>query len=186
MSILVIFGIAFGLAMDAFAASVACGVILCGASWKQIARLSFYFGFFQFMMPIIGWLAGLTIRQWIDSYDHWVAFWLLGFIGLKMIRESFIKHEDREYTTDPTRGLTALTLAIATSLDALAIGLVFATKAMSVWYPSVIIGLVAAGMTALGMSIGCRIGPRLGQKMELLGGLVLLGIGLKILAEGLI
>jgi len=179
---MVILGIAFGLAMDAFAASIACGVILCGVSPRQIFRLSFHFGLFQFAMPVIGWLAGLSIIGWVESFDHWIAFVLLGFIGGKMIWESFHSFEERSQSgNDPTRGLSLVSLSIATSIDALAVGLVFATEKVRILYPCIVIGLVAGIMTALGMAIGCRIGARFGSRMERIGGAVLIVIGLKIL-----
>lgn len=182
MSTWVILGIAFGLAMDAFAAAIACGVILCGVSRRQVFRLSFHFGLFQFAMPVIGWLAGLSIIGWVEAFDHWIAFGLLGFIGGKMIWESFHSFEQRARSGhDPTRGISMVSLSIATSIDALAVGLVFATERVRILYPSIVIGLVAALMTALGMVIGCRIGARFGSRMERIGGFVLILIGLKIL-----
>ena len=183
MSVLTIFGIALGLAMDAFAVSIASSAVLRDVTRRQIFRLSFHFGFFQFMMPVIGWLAGLSVADYIAAYDHWVAFGLLAFIGGRMIYESFAKEEKLKETADPTRGLTLVMLSIATSIDALAVGLSFAMLQVKIWYPSVIIGLVAAGMTVIGMRIGGRLGKRFGHRMELIGGLVLIGIGVKILIE---
>jgi len=169
--------------MDAFAVSIASSAVLRDVTRRQIFRLSFHFGFFQFMMPVIGWLAGLSIADHIASYDHWVAFGLLAFIGGRMIYESFAKKEKLKETADPTRGLTLVMLSIATSIDALAVGLSFAMLQVRIWYPSVIIGLVAAAMTVIGMRIGGRLGARFGRRMELIGGLVLIGIGIKILIE---
>ena len=169
--------------MDAFAVAVASGVVLCGASRRQVFRLSFHFGLFQFMMPVIGWLAGLSIRIWVDAWDHWVAFALLAFIGGKMIVESFQPSDERDSDKDPTRGMTLVLLSIATIIDALAVGISFAMIDINIWYPCVIIGLVAAGMTAIGMRIGCRVGTKFGHRMEMAGGVVLILIGAKILLQ---
>jgi manganese efflux pump family protein len=179
-----IIGIAFGLAMDAFAVAIAAGLSLRQLHGHQVFRLAFHFGLFQFMMPILGWLAGQTMHRWIAAFDHWVAFALLAFIGGKMFRESF--HEERrEAGDDPTRGWLLLTLSIATSIDALAVGLSLAFLRVSIWMPSVVIGVVAATMTALGMTFGSRLGARFGKWAERTGGLVLIGIGLRILVSHL-
>ena len=135
-------------------------------------------------MPILGWLAGLSVREYIEAYDHWVAFGLLGFIGGKMIFESREMKPDKKQG-DPTRGWTLVGLSVATSIDALAVGLSMAMLGVSVWVPSVIIGVVAGVMSALGMHLGRRLGQVFGQRMELVGGLVLVGIGVKILVEHL-
>ena len=177
-------GIALGLAMDAFAVSIAAGLTVRPFSGRHVFRLAFHFGLFQALMPILGWLAGQTINQWIADFDHWVAFVLLGFVGGKMLIESF-RPEDEKPTGDPTRGWMLVTLSLATSIDALAVGLSLAMLNVSVWMPSVIIGLVAAAMTALGMTTANRLGARLGRWAERLGGVVLLGIGARILATHL-
>jgi len=185
VSFITIVGIAFGLAMDAFAVSIASSAALRDVSARQMFRLSFHFGFFQFMMPVVGWLAGLSVARWIEAYDHWAAFGLLAFIGGRMIYGAFGKNDKFHTTGDPTRGVTLVMLSVATSIDALAVGLSFAMLKVSAWYPSLIIGVVAAGMTLIGMNIGGRLGARFGKRMELIGGLVLIGIGVKILVEHL-
>ena len=183
MSFITIIGIAFGLAMDAFAVSIAVSASLKGVSRSQTLRLSFYFGLFQFLMPVIGYFAGISVARFISAYDHWVALSLLTFIGGRMVIGSF--GEDREIKAgeDPTRGITLIVLSIATSIDALAVGLSFAMLKVNVWYPSAIIGVVAFAMTSLGMNIGSRLGAKFGHRMELVGGIVLIGIGIKILIE---
>ncbi len=181
MSLLIIFGIALGLAMDTFAIGIVTGAVLPRLTFHHFFRLSFYFGFFQFMMPILGWWAGRTIATQIEAYDHWVAFGLLAFIGGRMIKESFSKKEREHKIKDPTRGLPLLLLSLATSIDALAIGLSLAMLHVDIWLPSVIIGLVTAAMTCLGLALGLRLGKRFGKHMEQVGGLVLIGIGIKIL-----
>jgi len=179
-----VIGIAFGLAMDAFAA-IAAGLAIRKINARHIFRLAFHFGLFQFVMPVLGWLAGQTLHQWISAFDHWIAFVLLGFIGGKMIWESFGSEEHRGDKGDPTRGWLLLTLSIATSIDALAVGLSLAFLRVSIWGPSVVIGIVAAGMTALGMTFGSRLGARFGKWAERAGGLVLAGIGVRILVSHL-
>ena len=179
-----IIGIAIGLAMDAFAVSVAAGLIIPALTYRHIFRLAFHFGLFQFLMPIVGWLAGRTISEYIHGYDHWIAFGLLTFIGGKMLREAFRPEHERS-KADPTRGLLLVTLSIATSLDALAVGLSMAFLQISVWMPSVVIGLVAGTLTALGIAFGNRISGRFGRLAEILGGLVLVGIGLQTLVSHL-
>lgn len=185
MSFLSIVLIAVGLGMDAFAVSIGVGLSAKRLSLRPILRLSFHFGFFQFMMPILGWLAGRTVSHYIEAYDHWVAFFLLACIGGKMIVDAFGKEEAVDYN-DPTRGSSLVVLSIATSIDALAVGLGFAVLDIGIVYPSVIIGVVAFAMTAVGMVFGDRLGRIGGKRIEILGGLILIGIGLKILVEHLI
>jgi len=182
MDLLSLLGIAFALAMDAFAVALAAGALLHPVTGRQQFRLGFHFGLFQALMPILGWLAGMTIQEWIRAYDHWVAFALLAFVGGKMIHEAFADEDERN-TSDPSRGLTMVALSIATSIDALAVGLTLAMLAIDVWFPALVIGLVAGGMTLLGMRLGGRVGAIWGRRVEVLGGTVLIGIGLKILLE---
>lgn len=183
MSFWYVLGIALGLAMDAFAVSVAASIQVAKLDAGHVLRLAFSFGFFQFMMPVIGWLAGRGLSQWLTAVDHWVAFALLAAIGGKMLWESF--HPSDGSCKDPTRGWMLLTLAVATSIDALALGLSLALLEVSIWMPSVIIGIVAALLSALGATFGCRLGRRFGVWAERFGGLVLLGIGLRILISHL-
>ncbi len=137
--------------------------------------------FFQFAMPLAGWLAGRTVAAHISRYDHWVAFLLLVLVGGKMIWDSF--HHEKELTRvgDPTRGMTLLVLSVATSIDALAVGLSLAFLKAPIIHAGVIIGVVCFLMTAAGMVFGRKLGRLFGKKAELVGGLVLLGIGIKIL-----
>lgn len=182
MSWLTIVGIAFGLAMDALAVSIATGLHLKELTPRQIFRMSFHFGLFQCLMPIVGWLAGLTVADVISAVDHWVAFGLLVLIGGKMIVDS--RSEQAGPATDPTRGMMLVTLSVATSIDALAVGLSFALLGVSVWIPAIIIGVVTAILSMLGMLFGARLGRRWGIWAARLGGLVLVGIGIKIVIEG--
>ena len=183
MSFWYLIGIALGLAMDAFAVSVAAGIRVTKLDAGHVARLAFSFGFFQFLMPVIGWLVGRGLSRWIAAFDHWVAFGLLAFVGGKMLWESFRSAECE--TKDPTRGWMLLTLAIATSIDALAVGLSLAVLDVSIWVPSVVIGVVAALLTALGALFGSRLGCRFGVWAERFGALVLIGIGIRILVDHL-
>jgi putative Mn2+ efflux pump MntP len=181
-----VLGIAVGLAMDAFAVAIAVSVKLRKASGRQLFRLSFHFGWFQFMMPVVGWLAGASLADWLGAWDHWIAFGLLAFIGGKMIYESFTQFEEAGREGDPTRGASLVLLSVATSIDALAVGFSFAMLKVAVWTPALVIGAVAGLLTLLGMHIGSRLGARLGKRMEFVGGLVLIGIGAKILIEHLL
>jgi len=182
-----IIAIAVALAMDAFAVSIAAGVTLKDVSFRQTFRLSWHFGLFQAIMPVIGWSAGLSIRTYIESYDHWVAFGLLAFVGGKMIREAFeYDHKnDKKQKKDPTKGLTLIVLSVATSIDALAVGFSISVLNISIWTPALIIGIIAGMFTIGGLQIGKRIGSaaRLSRNAGLIGGIVLLCIGLKILHE---
>ena len=177
--------IAIGLGMDAFAVSLAVGSRRTPLEFRALFRLSFHFGLFQFIMPIIGWFLGQSIDQYIRDYDHWVAFALLAFIGVKMIRESGSAKSGQSKTIDHTRGMMLVLLSLATSIDALAVGLSMAFLGVTIWIPSMIIGIVAAVMTAIGMMFGRKLGTRFGKRMELIGGIILIGIGIKILIEHL-
>jgi putative Mn2+ efflux pump MntP len=184
MSPLTVLGLAVGLAMDALAVAVATGLLLGRPSPGHVLRLAFHFGLFQSLMPVVGWLAGRSVAVYIQDFDHWVAFGLLAFVAGKMLREAF--HDGADVPAgDPTRGWTLLLLSIATSIDALAVGLSMAFLDVSVWLPSVVIGLVAFAFTAAGVLVGARVGRTLGRWPEVVGGLVLLGIGVKILVEHL-
>lgn len=185
MSFLHIVAIAVALAMDAFAVSIATGVRLKRVSLRQFFRLAWHFGLFQALMPVIGWAAGLTVRATIERYDHWVAFGLLLFVGINMIREAYKLEEDARAKNDPTRGLTLVMLSVATSIDALAVGLTISMLQVAIWFPALVIGLVAGAFTVLGLYLGKTVGAaeRLSPVAEVLGGMVLIGIGINILYE---
>lgn len=172
--------------MDALAVAIATGIALGNVSTRQIFRLSFHFGLFQFLMPVIGWLAGLSVERYLSGYDHWLAFGLLAFIGSKMIHEALSGNGEEKAASDPTRGISLVVLSVATSVDALAVGLSLGVLRVRIWYPAVVIGLVAAALTAAGLHLGGRLGLRFGRKMEIAGGLVLVGIGIKILLQHLL
>ena len=182
MDWLTIFGIALALAMDAFAVALAAGAVITPLTGRHLFRLGFHFGLFQALMPIAGWLVGMTVQKWIAAYDHWIAFVLLAVVGGRMIKEAFDEDEDKA-ASDPTRGLTMVILSVATSIDALAVGLSLAMLGVSVWLPAAVIGVVACVLTVFGMLLGRRLGGDWGKRVEVCGGLVLCGIGLKILLE---
>lgn len=185
MDWLTLFLIAIALAMDAFAVALGVGISVSPLTGRHLFRLGFHFGLFQALMPIIGWLAGLSIRTWIEDYDHWIAFGLLLFVGGKMLFEAFYDDPDKTRESDPTRGLTLLILSLATSIDALAVGLTLAMLGVSVWVPSLVIGLVAGVLTLAGMLLGRRVGSLWGKRVEIFGGVVLCAIGIKILLQHL-
>ena len=184
MNWLSITGVAIGLAMDAFAVSIAVGLSLPKLTARHVFRVAWHFGLFQFMMPVLGWLAGRTVSGCIAAYDHWVAFALLAFIGGKMIYEA-LTEKPRPAGSDPTRGVTLVVLSVATSMDALAVGLSMAFMNVSVWLPSVVIGLVAGLLTVAGICFGRRLGSSWGRRAEFGGGIVLILIGARILAAAL-
>jgi putative Mn2+ efflux pump MntP len=176
--------IAPSLGMDAFAVALGVGACLSSDSGRPIFRLSFHFGLFQFLMPLIGWFIGDAVQQFFAAYDHWIAFALLAWVGGRMVRESF-SHADECAGIDPTRGMNLIVLSIATSIDALAVGLSLAMLRVDLWIPSIIIGIVAAGMTLTGILLGRRLQASWGKRAELIGGLVLIAIGIRVVVEHL-
>lgn len=179
--------IATGLAMDAFAVSICKGLNMRKLDIKQMGLIALFFGGFQAGMPLIGWFIGSQFAQYVASVDHWITFILLGFIGGKMIKESFEKEEDCccQESKLNLKELTAL--AIATSIDALAVGVTFAfeyerNKAITV---IVLTGIITGLLSAIGVFIGHKFGAKYKNKAELTGGLVLVLMGLKFLLEGL-
>ena len=173
--------IALGLAMDSFSVSIANGLATKTFKISKALTIALSFGFFQALMPIFGWLAGEFIADYLSTFDHWVAFALLTLIGVKMIYESI--------TDKPNNFLGAysikviLILSVATSIDALAVGLSFSFLGIPIFFPALIIGVVAFLMSFFGVYIGRRFGKILKNRIEILGGLILVIIGLKILFE---
>jgi len=182
MSLLTIFLLAIGLGIDAFSVAIGVGAANQKKSWAPVLRLSLAFGSFQFVMPLIGWLAGSTVVSLIENFDHCIAFALLAMVGGKMIWEGFEAENDEE-RADQTRGLPLLLLSIATSIDALAVGFSFSLLKTPILFPAMIIGVVCFAMTAVGMIFGKGLARIFGKKVEILGGLVLIAIGVKILIE---
>jgi len=181
-----ILAIAIALAMDAFAVAISTGISLKQVSFRQTFRLSWHFGLFQAMMPVIGWGVGLTFRTVIEQYDHWVAFLLLALIGGNMIREAIrTDDEDAFSKKEATKGMTLVILSVATSIDALAVGFSMSVLSISIIYPALVIGIIAALFTIAGLHLGKVISAssKISNYSELIGGFVLLGIGTKILYE---
>lgn len=185
MELLTLIGIAIGLAMDAFAVSIAVGLTLRQVSFRQTFRLAYHFGLFQALMPIAGWLAGRSIERWIAPVDHWVAFGLLAAIGGRMIHAALTGDAGERAAKDPTKGASLVVLSVATSIDALAVGLSLAVLGVDIWYPALVIGLVALAFTAVGLHLGKRFSALLGRRMEIVGGVILIAIGVRVLVEHL-
>jgi manganese efflux pump family protein len=185
MSFAEILLVALGLAMDAFAVCLGAGTTQHIKGPRPVFRLAFHFGLFQALMPILGWLVGSTIIQWIAPVDHWIAFGLLAFVGVRMIR-SGLDANGESHATDPSRGATLVMLSVATSIDAFAVGLSLAVLGVGIILPSIIIGVVAGGMSLLGIFLGGRLGKAFGKHMEVIGGLILIAIGVRVVISHLL
>ncbi len=174
--------IAVGLAMDAFAVSVACGVTIKDMGLRQTLTIAASFALFQAFMPVIGWLAGLSFREYIGAYDHWIAFVLLAGIGVKMIYEAG-QLEEEENEKSFMSGGRLLLLSIATSIDALAVGLSFSILNITILTPALVIGFITGGLSHGGIILGRKVGHLFEGKIEVIGGIILILIGLKILLQ---
>lgn len=185
MSFIEILALAVALAMDAFAVAVATGVSLPSVTWRHAFRMPASFGLFQFLMPVLGWGMGLSVYKYIEPWDHWIAFAMLVLVGFGMLKEAWSRDGKAPKKGDVTQGLMLLMLSVATSIDALAVGLSFAMIGVSVWRPALVIGLVCAVITLAGFALGRLAGKStlLGKKAQVLGALVLFGIGVRILHE---
>jgi putative Mn2+ efflux pump MntP len=180
MTTLEIIIIAVGLAMDASAVCLAAAAAGFAKDARAVFRLSFHFGLFQFLMPIAGWLLGVGFVSYFKDFDHWIAFLLLGFVGVRMIREGLDTSSEKQ-KKDPSRGMTMVMLSIATSIDALAVGLSLAMLDVNILYPAAMIGVITVILSIIAIKIGTRLGVLFGKRMEVFGGIVLVGIGLRIL-----
>lgn len=186
MSFVFILGIAVALAMDCFAITLGLACGSRGLTMKRAVRMAAYFGGFQFLMPVAGWFAGDRLMALIKDFDHWVAFGLLALIGGRMIYESFeMSEEEKACRPDQTQGSRLLVLALATSVDALAVGLSLGVIRTTILYPAAVIGATSFALTVAGARLGPVVGRVAGRRAELLGGLILIGIGIKILVEHL-
>ncbi len=183
MSILEIFLIGVGLSMDAFAVSICKGLAMKKIDMKKLCIVGLWFGGFQALMPVIGFFLGMQFKDRISSIDHWIAFILLGIIGVNMIREA-IKNNEEE-TDDSLKFTTMLLLAIATSIDALAVGVTFAFLNVKIALAVGIIGVTTFVLSAIGVKIGHVFGEKYKSKAELAGGIILILLGVKILIEHL-
>ncbi len=184
MNLFTILFLAVGLAMDAFAVSIASGIAFKRFQVSHALRIAVFFGLFQALMPMLGWLAGLTLKDYIESVDHWIAFGLLSAIGFKMIYESALIEKEEKGPYQESLYML-LMLSVATSIDALAVGLSLSIIGVDVFLPALVIGVVTFALSFLGVFIGNRMGHLFERKIELLGGIILIGIGVKILAEHL-
>ena len=185
MSFLTITVIALGLAMDALAVSITSGITLKDLRIGNAVTIALFFGSFQAFMPVIGWFGGVSARAFITGIDHWIAFGLLSLIGGKMIYESTrLGPNDKEI--DPLNIYVLLILAIATSIDALAVGVSFAFLEIAIITPAVIIGIITFSLSFLGVFLGNNSGHFFENKIEIIGGLILISIGVKILVEHIV
>ena len=184
MSVIEIALLGVSLAMDAFAVSITTGITLKDLRWKHALKVGLFFGGFQFLMPLIGYLAGSTFVRYIESVDHWIAFGLLAFIGGKMVYEC-IRPGEEEQVANPTATGKLRVLAVATSIDALAVGISLAILRANIWVCSGWIGIITFTLSALGVRLGKKLGDKFQRSAGLLGGLVLICIGIKILVEHL-
>jgi len=174
-----------GLSMDAFAVAVSKGLCAKECGTRHAVITGAYFGIFQAVMPLIGYFFGVQFAERINAYDHWVAFGLLAIIGLNMIRESFSKEEKNSNGSFGFKSM--MLMALATSIDALAVGVTFALlpQALHIAFVVLIIGVITFGISFLGVKLGAAIGPRLKKGAEIAGGVILILIGLKVLLEHL-
>ncbi len=175
--------IAIGLSVDCFAVALSGSISMRTVSSLQVLRASLAFGLFQALMPVLGWLAGQTVVELIADYDHWAAFVLLALVGSRMIWKSLHSEDGRSENADITKGLLLLTLSLATSMDALAVGLSFAFLDTNIALASLTIGVIAFVATVIGFLLGRKVGNLVGKRAETVGGIVLIGIGLRILSE---
>ena len=184
MDLITITGIALGLSFDTFAVSLSCGVVELKIRFRNAMRIAFTLALFQGAMPVLGYILGSSVSQYIGKFDHWVAFGLLMILGIRMVIEGLKKDDDRE-PVDFKRLPVLLTMAVGTSIDAFAVGISFAFLSVKIWSAGLFIGIVTflASMTAI--RIGKSAGSRLGSRVEILGGIILAVIGIKILLEHL-
>lgn len=171
--------LSFSLALDAFAVSISTGALIQTRTWRDYFRIPFHFGLFQFLMPVIGWYLGSRVAPLVADIDHWIALILLAFIGIRMIKTALSNKEETQQS-DPSRGMSLIILSIATSVDALAVGFSLALLRYNIWYPSVLIGIITAALSFLGLLAGSRLGNKFGKIVEVCGGIILILIGINI------
>jgi putative Mn2+ efflux pump MntP len=185
MTIFDIIIIAIGLAMDAAAVSLAAAASGYASDARAKFRLSFHFGLFQFFMPVVGWLFGKNLVSYIKPFDQWIAFFLLFFVGIRMIYEG-THNSPEKYKKDPSKGITMVMLSLATSIDALAVGLSFAMLEVNIWFPSILIGVITTTLSLFAIFIGTKLNVFFGKRMEIIGGIILIAIGFRILFYSII
>ncbi len=180
MDLITILLIAVGLSFDTFAVSISSGLTIRHIRFFQAVKIAFTLAFFQSLMPLIGWILGNQVSGLIANYDHWVAFGLLSVLGMKMAYESLKKDEENS-NFNPLNLVVLLGMAVATSIDALVVGVSFALIEINIYWSILIIGVVTFLVSMVGMLFGKKVGGKLGKRMEIIGGVILIGIGLKIL-----
>ena len=185
IELIILCGLAVGLAMDAFAVSVVSGSIFTELHVGHGLRMALFFGAFQAMMPLLGWTAGANFASWFEAWDHWIAFVLLSAIGGKMILEAIKIKVVEKKPPDPSKLGVLLMLSIATSIDALAVGFTLSLITENILYAVSLIGFLTFVISYIGWEIGQRIGHFFEIRIEILGGLILIGIGFKILIQHL-
>lgn len=181
MDLLTLFLLSIGLCFDTFAVSVSSGLLRKEIIFWQAVRIAFFLALFQAIMPVLGWLGGITIKGWIESYDHWIALGILSILGIKMLIESFKKSEEKNI--NPLDIKVIISMALATSIDAFAVGISFAIIEVNMLLAFIIIGSVTFIASMLGILFGKKTGSHFGQKMEIIGGIILIAIGIKIVLE---
>jgi putative Mn2+ efflux pump MntP len=172
--------VAVALAVDAFAVAVVTGVTLKVVTKRHLFRLGFHFGLFQALMVASGWLLGHAVERYLGRADHWIAFALLTFVGGRVVWEALHGDEEARVTTDLTTGWDLVMVSVATSIDALAVGLSLGVIGTKIAMTALVIGVTASLLTLLGMALGRHIGAQWGRRVEVLGGLVLIAIGIEI------
>lgn len=177
--------LALGLSFDTFSVSIFCGIKDNKIKFLEASRIAFYFAFFQAFMPVLGWILGFSIRQYVIEIDHWIAFGLLSFIGIKMLIDSFQSSRDEENCVDVQNIKVILTLSLATTIDAFVVGLTFALLQINMVEAIIVIGFVTFVVAMMGILFGKKAGEYFGKKVEIIGALILILIGLKILLEHL-
>ena len=183
MGIVELIILSIGLAMDAFAVAVCKGLSMSKMKWKNACIIGMYFGLFQALMPFAGYLLGINFQDKICNIDHWITFILLGVIGLNMIKEAISKENEKQ--NDSIKFKDMLILAVATSIDALAVGITFAFLKVNIWLAISLIGIITFVISVLGVKIGNIFGDKYEKKAEFAGGLILIILGVKILLEHL-
>lgn len=185
MGIIEVIVLGVGLAMDAFAVSICKGLSMQRLKWKNVLIIGLYFGLFQALMPMFGYFLGNSLSGFVEAVDHWIAFILLSLIGGNMVREAIKGEDEEDNRNDQVDFRTMLPLAVATSIDALAVGITLAFLGVNILYAGTVIGVVTFLISACGVVIGNRFGDMFQDKAKLVGGIVLIGIGVKILLEHL-
>lgn len=181
MKLISLLSISIGLGMDAFAVAICKGLSMKTMKWKKAVIVGIYFGIFQAIMPIMGYVLGIGLEEKIKSIDHWIIFLLLSVIGINMIKETF--EEKKDHIDDSTDLKTMLILSIATSIDALAVGITLVLFEINIFYASMVIGIIAFMLSVIGVKIGNKFGDKYEKKAQIAGGIILIVIGIKTLVE---